>query len=152
FSGNAHAHVVHYNPDGTIINDFNLDSWFGGDTGPRVCPCEDDLTAIWIWERWGGATNSGNTSRFTKVSLADGSIIVQFEQVMFEYGIYRETETLTPVDIWGHSESCFFAAFPPAGGRLIINKTVVPSSDTTSFEFTSDLGEFSLAHSEIQTF
>jgi len=106
------THLIHYNPDGTVINDFDLSSIILDDPGPRVCPCEDDLTAIWIWQRGSDEEIANSTSGFKKIRISDGSVLVTFNQAQFEFGQYQAAETETPTDIWGHSESCFFAALP----------------------------------------
>jgi hypothetical protein len=110
--GSVVTHLIQYNPDGTVVHNHDLSAVILDDPGPRVCPCEDDLTAVWIWQRGSDEEIPNATSGFKKIQISDGAVLVAFDQVQFNNGVYSAAITETPVDFWGHSESCFFAAWP----------------------------------------
>jgi hypothetical protein len=135
-TGTVVTRLIHYATNGTVLANHLLNTICTDDSAPRVCPAEDDLTAVWVWERYG----SGNTSQFSKVQISDGAILTQFQQVQFEHGVYAEDATATPVDTWGHSESCFFAAIPGIPNETGTIALTAPGLTSSSLTSGSALG------------
>ena len=111
------VYVVRYSAAGATLNTYatQFDASTGADT--HITYAVDDPVSFWAWIKI-----ANNLSRFMNIMAADGTIVTQFDWTHFSSGSMDGSNTATPAEYFGHSESCQF---------IITASSSTPSGITT---------------------
>jgi hypothetical protein len=152
--------VRRYDPDGTIINNYDFGTNIGVFT-PRMSYSIDNPDTFWVWINY---MDPEGYSEFREIQASDGTVIEIRPAWLFKEGEYFTTSTPTPGAGLGIDPSCPFWQIradpepppPPETADLIINKVVLGGPGGSSFRFSTTGGlspnNFNLVDGESRSF